>query len=255
MLRRRGPQRLPLLLLLCWRLGGAAPGPPHVVVVLADDLGWRDVGWHGSEIRTPNLDALGAGGVRLERYYTQPLCTPSRSQLLTGRYQVGGGGGGERAGGSAACALLLELLYDWPFSPFPWFLGYLLGSEDYYTHERCVPIVAKNITRCVIDFRDGEEVAVGFANMYSINIFTKRAIDLIANHQTEKPLFLYLALQSVHEPLQVPEKYTELYSFIQDKNRRKYAGMVSVMDEAVGNVTLALKQHGLWDNTILIFST
>lgn len=96
------PKRLgaagPLSVLLLWvlrcpRLGlSQAPPPPHLVVVLADDLGWNDVGWHGSEIRTPTLDALGASGVRLERYYTQPLCTPSRSQLLTGRYQVGGNG-------------------------------------------------------------------------------------------------------------------------------------------------------------------
>lgn len=68
---------------------GARRAAPHLVLVLADDLGWGDVGWHGSAIRTPRLDALGAGGVRLERYYTQPLCTPSRSQLLSGRYQVG----------------------------------------------------------------------------------------------------------------------------------------------------------------------
>uniref|UniRef100_A0ACB8EQ54 Uncharacterized protein n=1 Tax=Sphaerodactylus townsendi TaxID=933632 RepID=A0ACB8EQ54_9SAUR len=133
--------------------------------------------------------------------------------------------------------------------------GYLLGSENYYSHERCVAIVSKNITRCALDFRDGEEIAVGFENMYSANVFTKRAVDLITNHQTEKPLFLYLALQSVHDPLQVPEKYTEPYSFIHNENRRKYAGMVSIMDEAVGNVTAALKSHGLWNNTVFIFST
>lgn len=79
-------------LLWCLPRPAAARSPPHLVLVLADDLGWGDVGWHGSAIRTPRLDALGAGGVRLERYYTQPLCTPSRSQLLSGRYQVGSGG-------------------------------------------------------------------------------------------------------------------------------------------------------------------
>uniref|UniRef100_A0A8B9NKF3 Sulfatase N-terminal domain-containing protein n=1 Tax=Accipiter nisus TaxID=211598 RepID=A0A8B9NKF3_9AVES len=83
------PLLLPLCLLLCPpfcppRLAAARPPAPHLVLVLADDLGWGDVGWHGSAIRTPRLDALGAGGVRLERYYTQPLCTPSRSQLLSG---------------------------------------------------------------------------------------------------------------------------------------------------------------------------
>lgn len=80
---------LSLLLLLPQPSRGAEAGrPPHLVFVLADDLGWNDVGFHGSYIRTPHLDALAAGGVLLDNYYTQPLCTPSRSQLLTGRYQV-----------------------------------------------------------------------------------------------------------------------------------------------------------------------
>ena len=56
--------------------------------VLADDYGWNDIGYHGSEIKTPNLDGLAAGGVKLENYYVQPICTPTRSQLLSGRYQV-----------------------------------------------------------------------------------------------------------------------------------------------------------------------
>ena len=103
--RGPGPRRpllpavLPLLLLLLLLLpppgsGAGAGRPPHLVFVLADDLGWNDVGFHGSEIRTPHLDALAAGGVLLDNYYTQPLCTPSRSQLLTGRYQVRSAPGG-----------------------------------------------------------------------------------------------------------------------------------------------------------------
>lgn len=65
-------------------------------------------------------------------------------------------------------------------------LGYLLGSEDYYSHEHCVFISAKNVTRCALDFRDGEEVAAEFKNKYSAHVFTERAIDLIASHKTEK---------------------------------------------------------------------
>ena len=62
--------------------------PPHILFILADDFGWNDIGYHGSEIRTPTLDKLASSGVKLENYYIQPYCTASRSQLMTDRYQV-----------------------------------------------------------------------------------------------------------------------------------------------------------------------
>src|SRR5262245_60814546 len=65
---------------------GAAAPRPHIGYILADDLGWKDVGFHGSDIRTPNLDKLAREGARLEQFYAQPMCTPSRAALLTGRY-------------------------------------------------------------------------------------------------------------------------------------------------------------------------
>lgn len=138
---------------------------------------------------------------------------------------------------------------------FDTYFGYLLGSEDYYTHHSCAPIEPLNATRCALDLRDGEEPTTEYDNIYSANIFSKRATTLIANHPPETPLFLYLALQSVHDPLQVPEEYMKPYEHIQDKHRRIFAGMVSIMDEAVANVTKALKSHGLWNNTVFIFST
>ena len=61
---------------------------PNIVFIMADDYGWNDIGYHGSEIRTPTLDRMAANGVKLENYYVQQVCTPSRSQLLSGRYQV-----------------------------------------------------------------------------------------------------------------------------------------------------------------------
>ncbi len=68
--------------------GGAQPAPPrpHVVYIVSDDQGWKDVGFHGSDIRTPSIDRLAQGGARLEQFYAQPMCTPSRAALMTGRY-------------------------------------------------------------------------------------------------------------------------------------------------------------------------
>ena len=62
--------------------------PPNILFILSDDYGWHDVGYHGSRIRTPNIDKLAYGGIRLENYYVQPVCSPTRSQLMTGVYQV-----------------------------------------------------------------------------------------------------------------------------------------------------------------------
>ncbi|KAK5852288.1 hypothetical protein PBY51_023768 [Eleginops maclovinus] len=255
---------------------------PNIVFILADDYGWYDVGYHSSEIRTPNLDKLSAAGVRLENYYVQPLCTPSRNLLMTGRYQIHTGMQHQIIWPCQPyCVpldekLLPQLMKEAGYAThmvgkwhlgmykkdclptrrgFDTYFGYLTGSEDYFTHVRCNRIAALNLSRCALDLRDGEEVATGYKGDYSTELFSQRATSIIKKHNPNKPLFLYVALQAVHEPLQVPERYLAPYSFIKDPHRRQYAGMVSAMDEAVGNITLALQQGGLWDNTILVFST
>jgi arylsulfatase A-like enzyme len=67
-------------------LAQAAPPRPNIVFIVADDLGWKDVGFHGSDIKTPNIDKLAQDGARLEQFYVQPMCTPTRAALMTGRY-------------------------------------------------------------------------------------------------------------------------------------------------------------------------
>ncbi|KAK5599731.1 hypothetical protein CRENBAI_016408 [Crenichthys baileyi] len=260
----------------------SAAQPPHIVFILADDFGWYDVGYHSSEIRTPNLDQLSAKGVRLENYYVQPVCTPSRNQLMTGRYQIHTGMQHQIIWPCQPyCVpldekLLPQLLKEAGYNThmvgkwhlgmyrkdclptrrgFDTYLGYLTGSENYFTHERCYKITPLNLTRCALDLRDGEEVATAYKGDYSTELFSQRAVSIIKKHNSSEPLFLYVALQAVHSPLQVPERYLTPYSFIEDPHRRLYAGMVSAMDEAVGNISLALQQEGLWDNTVLVFST
>src|SRR5262245_22492238 len=80
---------LPLLMIAGAARASEQAAKPNIVYILADDLGWKDVGFHGSpDIRTPNLDKLAAEGARLEQFYTQPMCTPTRAALMTGRYPL-----------------------------------------------------------------------------------------------------------------------------------------------------------------------
>lgn len=248
---------------------------PNVVFILADDYGFHDIGYHQSEIRTPNLDRLAAQGVKLENYYVQPICTPTRSQLMSGRYQIHTGlqhsiirsrqpnclplNSPTLADKMKESGYSTHMVGKWhlgfykkeclPTSRgFDSYYGYLTGSENYYTHHCCDRY-------CGFDLRDNLTKVTDQMGHYSTHLFARKAIDVVKNHDEKKPLFLYVALQSVHAPLQVPEEYIRPYHFIKNKRRRIYAGMTACMDEAIGNITDALKMRGLWNNTVFIFST
>ncbi|KAK7491342.1 hypothetical protein BaRGS_00017443 [Batillaria attramentaria] len=259
----------------------AAPSrPPNIVFVLADDYGFHDVGYHGSRIRTPTLDRLASEGVRLENYYVQPICTPTRSQLMSGRYQIHTGLQHGIIWASQPNALPLDSptladkireagyathavgkwhlgFYKQEYLPtnrgFDSFYGYLTGSEMYFNHTRCYDRSGSDW--CGLDLRDNTTPVFSETGNYSAHLFTRQAVNIVKNHPPSKPLFLYLAYQSVHAPLQVPDAYMEPYQDIQNKSRRIYAGMVACMDEGVKNLTEALQDAGLWDNTVFVFST
>lgn len=266
-----------LLLALTSRItadaGGKVDSRPNIVFVLADDYGFHDIGYHGSRIRTPNLDRLAGEGVKLENYYVQPICTPTRSQLMSGRYQIHTGlqhgiirpkqPNGLPLNSSTLARVLKNAGYSthmvgkWhlgfyksAYLPtnrgFDSYYGYLTGSENYFTHKRSG----------FIDLHDNLKPVFNETGHYSAHLFTQKASDVINAHDPQKgPLFLYLAYQSVHGPLQVPDRYLQQYQDIKDKNRRTYAGMVTCMDEGIGNLTALLKNKGLWDNTVFVFST
>nr|XP_054769262.1 arylsulfatase J-like [Lytechinus pictus] len=259
------------------------PTKPNIVFILIDDLGYNDVGYHGSEIKTPNIDELARDGVRLENYYVQPVCTPTRSQLLSGRYQIHTGlqhsyirpaqplclptnlptfADKLREAGYATHAVGKWHLghYKKDCLPrqrgFDSFFGYLTGSEDYWTHHRPGDGILPNSNHWLgMDLWDNERVAWEYVGNYSVFVFTDKIQQIVNQHSDDQPLLLYLPFQSVHSPLQVPSSYEERYKNIKNKNRRIYAGMMSCLDEAIGKVIQTLKQRELWDNTVLIFST
>ncbi|GFS18368.1 arylsulfatase B [Elysia marginata] len=249
---------------------------PNIVFVLADDYGYNDIGYHGSQIKTPNLDMLAQSGVTLENYYVQPICTPTRSQLMSGRYQIHTGlqhkiispdqpnglpldsptiaSQLQKAGYSTHMVGKWHLgFYKEDYLPwrrgFDTFFGYLNGDEDYYSHKRGYK------GKPYLDLHEEGRPVRNATGHYSTHLFTDKAIDLIKRHDPSKPMFLYLAYQAVHGPLEVPKQYEEQYKHIKDKKRRIFAGMVSALDQGVGNLTRALKQANMWKNTVLIFST
>ncbi|XP_014677063.1 PREDICTED: arylsulfatase B-like isoform X2 [Priapulus caudatus] len=241
---------------------------PNIVFIVADDLGWNDVGWNNPEMITPNLDKLAHGGVILNHSYVQPVCSPSRTAFMTGYYpfRVGLQPHGVQLNKTFLPQELKRLGYathvvgkwhlgfcKWAYTPlergFDSFLGYYTGSEDYYTHERTVG-------KCHgIDLRFNNSSLKTENSTYSTHLFARRAVDVINEHDTSRPLFMYLPFQAVHSPLQVPAKYSRMYEHIRDHQRRKYCGMVSALDEAVGNVTAALKRRGQLENTLIVFTT
>jgi arylsulfatase A-like enzyme len=244
--------------------------PPNVVVILADDLGNADIGYHGSDIKTPNIDALANEGVRLESFYGMPVCTPARAALMTGRYPIRYGlqtlvifpshtyglPTDERtlpealreAGYSTAMVGKWHLGHAdrkfWPQNRgFDHFYGNLVGEVDYFTKER----------GGLVDWqRNGKFMK---EDGYFTTLIGDEAVRLIEGHDTAKPLFLYVASLAPHAPYQAPKEDIERYSSIADEKRRTYAAMITDLDEEVGRIVAALEKKNMRDNTLIIFTS
>lgn len=242
---------------------------PHIVHIVADDLGWQDVGFNGCrDIRTPNLDRLAQDGARLTQFYVQPMCTPTRAALMTGRYPF-------RYGLQTAvipsvssygldCAewLLPQCLKEagyttaiigkwhlghadkrfWPRQRgFDYQYGAMIGELDYFTHEE----------HGVLDwYRDDQPVR---EPGYTTQLLGADAARLIASHDAAQPLYLYLAFNAPHTPYQAPQEYVDRFKDIPDPTRRVYAGMVACLDDEIGRVVSALEKKGMRDNTLILF--
>ncbi|XP_074545724.1 arylsulfatase I-like [Halichoeres trimaculatus] len=255
-----------------------AKNQPHILFILTDDQGFNDIGYHNPTLKTPTLDKLAAEGVTLENYYVQPICTPSRSQLMTGRYQIHTGlqhsiiRPRQPSCLPAHMDTLPERLREAGYTThmvgkwhlgfyrraclptrkgFDTFFGSLTGSVDYYSYGSC-----DGPGLCGYDLHDDEGVAWGQEGKYSTTLFTQRARKILETHDpTDRPLFLLLSLQAVHTPLQTPKSYIYPYRDMANVARRKFAAMVSTVDEAVRNVTYALRKYGYYRNSVIIYST
>lgn len=280
-----------LVVLLLWPLccltSMASPTKrPHIIFIVADDLGWNDVGFHGSnQVPTPNIDALAYSGIILHNYYVGPICTPSRSALMTGFHPIHTGMQSGVLVGAAPYALPLkfklmpEYLNDlgyksvavgkWHlgshravYTPtkrgFQSHVGYWTGHEDYYDHtaqELYGPVDGWGY-----DFRRNMSVAWANYGKYATDLFTEEAVSTISKHNESQPLFLYLAHLAVHSantysPLQAPKEVVAKFNYIKDSNRRTFAGMLYKLDESVGKVVAALKDAKMLQDSIIVFTT
>ena len=242
---------------------------PNIIHIVADDLGWKDVGFNGcTDIKTPNIDALAASGAKFTQFYVQPMCTPTRAALMTGRYPFRYGLQTAVIPSVSAYGLdtsewlmpqcLKEAGYKtaiigkwhlghadkkyWPKQRgFDYQYGAMIGELDYFKHDE----------HGVLDwFRDNEPVK---EEGYTTTLIGTDAVKYINEQDASRPFYLYLAFNAPHTPYQAPQESIDRYKTIQDPTRRTYAGMVTCLDDEIGRVIAALDKKGLRDNTLVLF--
>ena len=256
-----------LFLVLAATFVSAAPRP-NVVFFLIDDLGYADCGFNGGkEIQTPNIDQLAADGAILENHYVQPVCSPTRASLMTGRYVSHTGvytvvrphskwglpleertlaNALRDAGYTTAITGKWHLgEFDDAYKPtargFDHQHGHYFGAIDYFTHLR----------DGTHDWYHNDQPLK--EEGYSTHLVTKEAVRLIEAQPADKPLFLYMPYNGVHSPMQVPDSYLQPYAALSGA-RKQLAGMLAAVDESIVQVVAALERKGMRENTLIVFS-
>ena len=238
---------------------------PNIVFIIADDLGWSDVGYQGSEIRTSNIDQLAAGGRIFSHHYVEPTCTPTRVGLFTGRYPSRFGvtspaygnifqpGTVTLASALHDCGYFTAISGKWHMGSPPQCVplkfgfdssyGYFHGQIDPYTHHYKTGAASWHRNDRLIDEKG-----------HATDLITKEAVRVIESHPKDRPFFLYVAYSAPHTPLNEPEKWTSMYQdTIKEPSRRWFAASVTHMDHGIGEIVRALKDHGLRENTLVVF--
>jgi arylsulfatase A-like enzyme len=261
------------LLLLIALVGGgfiaraAAPAQPNILVIVADDLGWGDVGWHGSAIRTPHLDRLVRAGVELDQHYVSPMCSPTRAALLSGRYASRFGvtaaqnglvyfsdtvtlaRGLREAGYATAITGKWHLGSKKEWGPnnfgFDHSYGAFAGGTGPYDHRYKHGDFTGNW------HRNGDPIT---EEGHVTDLIAREAIRWIEARDA-RPFFLYLPFTAPHIPIDEPQRWLDLYPTVEPLTKRQYAASVTHLDDAVGQVVAALDRTGKLANTLIVFTS
>ena len=243
--------------------------PPNVILIVVDDLGWKDVGYHDSEIQTPTIDRLAKEGVELNRFYVHPTCSPTRSSLMTGKAALRLGLlnplGKNNVKGLPLSEKIMPQYFKkmgyqtnlvgkwhlgrfkkeyWPNNRgFDHFYGYLTGGIGHYDH----------VHGGGLDWqRNGKTIK---EEGYSTHLLTTEAVKLIKQKPDNQPLFLEVCYAAPHMPNEAPPEAITPYQNLPDKNRQLHAAMVSEVDRGIQQIYEALETEGLLNNSIIWFTS
>lgn len=248
-------------------LHGQAPPRPNFVVFLSDDMGWEQVGFNGGkEVRTPNIDRIADEGVKLTQFYVQPVCSPTRACLLTGRYAWKNGMEVRPTAESRHGMLLdertiAEALREVGYHTWmvgKWHLGewqrphlpLQRGFDHHYGHYSALIDSFTHMRGPVLDWhRNGRPVV---EDGYSTFLLADEAEQLIDRYDGRSPFFLYLPFNAVHGPHQAPEEFLAKYAHLGRRGPQR--AQLECMDQAVGRVLGALERKGVLDSTLVMFT-
>ncbi len=253
----------------------AAESRPNILFIVADDLGWKDVGWHGAKHKTPHLDRLVREGLELDYHYVQPVCTPTRTALMTGRVPSRFGphaqapsnlralppGTVTLASALKECGYFTAMSGKWHLGSRPEWgpnhygfdhsYGTLTGATDPWTHGyRRGPYEQTW-------HRDGQRLD---EEGNATELVARQAVDWI--RQKREPWFVYVAFHAVHIPVDAPDEFKRLYQGVtfhddpeKDDSARRFAAFVSQLDAKVGQLIAAVEETGQRERTLIVFTS
>ena len=242
---------------------------PNIIIILTDDLGWGDVSYNSGSISTPNIDKLAKDGLLMNRFYSAPTCSPTRASLMTGINSIKNGVVrpinnpiAERnalplrhkimpeyfkeAGYQTALSGKWHLgMFSDEYLPgnrgFDYTYGHLGGGIDYFEHTLSGRL----------DWHRNAEVL--YEDGYSTTLIADEAVRIIKNRDIEKPLFLYVAFNAPHTPIQAEVSQIEKLKHINDKSERLYAANIQILDKEIGKIISSIESEKILEETIIIF--